>query len=109
MPMWKPTRHNNGEGRRRRRRDEIASCDSTGVVVAARTGKIRCATREVCQSARQGNVEPARASDGSGRWRMGPQYRGNLVTEAEGRGPGSERTHEAARAAGIDDESTNSA
>ena len=55
------------------------------------------------------NAKPVRASGGPGRWRMGPYYRRSLVMEVEGRGPASERTHETARAAEIDDESIHSA
>ncbi len=57
---------------------ETRSRRSTGVVMAARTGHERCATREVCDRGGErqlhANGEPARASAGGRRWRMGSQY-----------------------------------
>jgi hypothetical protein len=51
----------------------------TGVKVAARMAEHQCATREVCSGDHgwQPTVsgEPARASAGRNRWRMGPYYR----------------------------------
>jgi hypothetical protein len=50
----------------------------TGVKVAARMAEHQCATREVCSGDHgwQPTVsgEPARASAGRNRWRMGPYY-----------------------------------
>jgi len=49
MSLWEPTRHANGEGRRRRQSEQNAVGGPTGVVVAARMGKDSNGTREVCR------------------------------------------------------------
>jgi hypothetical protein len=57
------------------KRARNAAGDPTGVVMAARTGNERCATREVWDRGRgwqlHANGEPVRASAGGLRWRMG--------------------------------------
>jgi hypothetical protein len=44
---WEPTRHNNGEGRRSCGFERPGRKNPTGVVVTARMGEVRWATREV--------------------------------------------------------------
>ena len=47
MSSWEPTRHNNGEGRCFYGIERQSRKSPTGVVVIARMGEIRWATREV--------------------------------------------------------------
>jgi hypothetical protein len=75
MLSWKPTRHNNGEGRRQHGTERNVRAGSTGVVVTARSASDGDATREVCEdgsrlaadaqrSAREGKVRFLQMADG---------------------------------------------
>ena len=87
-----------------------ASCGSAGVCGGSTHGTdSMCNKGSLPGCPKRDNAKPVRDSGGPDRWRMGPYYRRSLVTEVEGRGPASERTHETARAAEIDDESIHSA
>lgn len=80
MPMRKSTRHNNGEDRRREGRDE--TCTSRfrrgsgggmhGQDSTCNKGSLPRGRGRPELSGRSGNGEPARASVGWDRWRMGP-------------------------------------
>jgi hypothetical protein len=95
------------------KRARHAAGDPTGVVVAARTGHGQCATREVCgrgvERHLHTNGEPARASTGNRRWRMGSYYRRGRVTPAEGRSPAPNQLRKGSTVPVIDDESSNTA
>jgi hypothetical protein len=95
------------------KRARHAAGDPTGVVMAARTGHERCATREVCGRDEErhlhANGEPVRASTGDRRWRMGSYYCRGRVTPAEGRSPDPAQARKGPTAPVIDDESTNTA
>jgi len=74
--MGKPTRHNNGEGRRRRARDEKSTLRFLRGSGGSTRGKdSRCNKGSLPRSSLASNDEPARASVGLSRWRMGSYYR----------------------------------
>jgi hypothetical protein len=76
MSMQKPTRHNNGEGRRDRGSErDTHLIDLPGYVMTARAQEDLCATREVClgvcrtafrrqRLAREGQSRPGQMTDG---------------------------------------------
>ncbi len=73
MSSWEPTRHNNGEGRCFYGIERQSRKSPTGVVVIARMGEIRWATREVPVGALMapGNGDPVRDGAGLQGWRRG--------------------------------------
>ena len=92
--------HKRGRSQSSVKRARHVAGDPTGVVMAARTGHERCATREVCHRGGEGgtfrsNGEPVRASAGGRRWRMGSYYRRGRVTPVKGRSSDSPQAREA--------------
>jgi len=69
----KPTRHNNGQGRRRRRRDENSILRFRRGIGGGTYGTdSMCNKGSLPRCPCRGNAKPVRASGGPGRWRMGP-------------------------------------